>query len=377
MVKVSVVIPIYNVENYLEDCLDSIVNQTLKDIEIICVNDGSTDNSLDIINKYAEKDNRMIVISQENGGHAVATNRGMGMAKGKYLYLMDSDDIVKLNTLEDTYNLAEDKNLDFVIFKAINYNDPEKRFYETEVYSMGNLAKAVGNKVFNYKDIPDNVLFNMSVTPWSKLYNREFVEKIGAKFPEGLVFEDNVFFWQVLFNAERIYFHDEFLFTRRWYSTSSTTAGDKRFLDSIKVYNLVWEEFRKHDEFENHKSTLYNKKVTIGNMRFSKIKPEFKNIYFDAWKEDILKIFKDKEFYLDFFNNLTYKNKKIIEQLLISDSGFEFEMLRKSYNLYHTNKHLSSEILKLEHEINLLKKSNKDKLAENNWVVTDFLKKQF
>ena len=95
MVKVSVIIPIYNVENYLEECLDSIVNQTLKDIEIICVNDGSTDNSLDIINKYAAKDDRITVIDQENGGHAVATNRGMDLAKGKYLYLMDSDDFVK------------------------------------------------------------------------------------------------------------------------------------------------------------------------------------------------------------------------------------------------------------------------------------------
>ncbi len=355
MVKVSVVVPIYNVEDYLEDCLNSLVNQTLEDIEIICINDGSTDNSLDIINKYAEKDDRMTVITQENGGHAVATNRGMSMAKGEYLYLMDSDDIVELNTLEDTYKLAEEKNLDFVIFKAINYNDPQDRYYETEVYSMGNLLKVVGDNVFNYKDLPQNVLFNMSVTPWSKLYNREFVERIGAKFPEGLVFEDNVFFWQVLFNAERVYFYDKFLFTRRWYSTSSTTAGDKRFLDSIQVYNLIWEEFRKHNEFETNKNVLYNRKVSIGYMRFSKIKPEFKNVYFKAWKEDIMKLFKDKDVYLDFFNNLTYKHKKIIEQVLIADSGFEFSILRKTYDLYQHNKHVSKDIVNLEKELNSLK----------------------
>jgi len=367
MVKVSVVIPVYNVENYLEDCLDSIVNQTLKDIEIICINDGSPDNSLEILNRYAENDDRMIVISQENGGHAVATNRGMSMAKGEYLYLMDSDDIVKLNTLEDTYNIAKEKDLDFVIFKAINYNDPQDRYYETEVYSMGNLLKAVGNNVFNYKDIPDDVLFNMSVTPWSKLYNREFVERIGAKFPEGLVFEDNVFFWQVLFNAERIYFHDEFLFTRRWYSNSSTTAGDQRFLDSIEVYNLIWDEFRKHGEFENHKVTLYNRKVQIGYMRFSKIKPEFKNLYFDAWKRDALNLFYDKDLFNDFFKNLTYSHKKIFQHLLISESGHEFDILRKAYGLYQTNKHLLKEITNLENEIHILKKSNREKLDSKNW----------
>lgn len=377
MVKVSVVIPVYNVENYLDDCLSSIVNQTLKDIEIICINDGSTDSSLEILNRYAEKDNRITVISQENGGHAVATNRGMSMAKGEYLYLMDSDDIVKLNTLEDTYNIAKSKDLDFVIFKAINYNDPEDRFYETEVYSMQNLKKAVGTKVFNYKDIPDNVIFNMSVTPWSKLYNREFVERCGAHFPEGLVFEDNVFFWQVLFNAERIYFHDEFLFTRRWYSTSSTTAGDQRFLNSIDVYNLIWDEFQKHEEFEHHKTQLYNNKVKIGYMRFSKIKPEFKNLYFDAWKKDIVKIFKNKELYLDFFDNLIYRHKKIVEQILISETGEEFELLRKSYNSYQVNKNLSKEVQDLEIEINNLKKSNEKKINSGKWKLTDNIKKLF
>ena len=97
MVKVSVVIPVYNVEEFLEPCLDSIVNQTLDDIEIICVNDGSTDKSLDILNSYAKNDDRFTVISQENGGHAVATNRGMELANGKYLYLMDSDDLFGFN----------------------------------------------------------------------------------------------------------------------------------------------------------------------------------------------------------------------------------------------------------------------------------------
>ena len=108
MVKVSVVVPVYNVENFLRECLDTIINQSLKDIEIICVNDGSTDSSLDILYEYQEKDDRISVFSQENGGHAVATNVGMKKATGKYLFLMDSDDILELNALEDTYNLAEE-----------------------------------------------------------------------------------------------------------------------------------------------------------------------------------------------------------------------------------------------------------------------------
>ena len=201
MVKVSVIIPIYNVENYLEECLDSIVNQTLKDIEIICVNDGSTDNSLDIINKYAAKDDRITVIVHENGGHAVATNRGMDFAKGKYLYLMDSDDFVKTDALEKSYKQAEEKQVDFVLFQAINYDDDNDAYYKTEQYSMERVANKVQDKIFNHKDLDADLSFDITVTPWTKLYNREFVEKCGARFPDGLIFEDNVFFWEVYLSA--------------------------------------------------------------------------------------------------------------------------------------------------------------------------------
>ena len=136
MVKVSVVLPVYNVENYLRDCLDSIVNQTLKDIEIICINDGSPDNSLEILREYEAKDNRITVIDQENGGHAVATNRGLKLATGECLFSMDSDDILELNALELSYNKLKEKDVDFVMFKAINYDDTNDVYYESEVYSM-------------------------------------------------------------------------------------------------------------------------------------------------------------------------------------------------------------------------------------------------
>ena len=136
MVKVSVVIPVYNVEDFLAECLDSICNQTLEDIEIICVNDGSKDSSLDILNDYAADDSRITVLDQENGGHAVATNRGMELAQGKYLFLMDSDDILDLNALELSYNLAEEKQVDFVIFQAINYYMDKNQLIEEENYSI-------------------------------------------------------------------------------------------------------------------------------------------------------------------------------------------------------------------------------------------------
>ena len=177
MVKVSVVIPVYNVEEFLNECLDSIVHQTLEDIEIICVNDGSKDKSLDILNLYAKNDDRITVISQENGGHAVATNRGMGLAKGEYLYLMDSDDILELTALEETYNYAKEKDADFILFQSLNYDMDEDKYYKTDIYSMEHIADFVGDSVFNYNDL-DEMIFDIPVTPWSKLYKNQFIKDI-------------------------------------------------------------------------------------------------------------------------------------------------------------------------------------------------------
>lgn len=330
MVKVSVVIPVYNVENYLRDCLDSIVNQTLEDIEIICIDDGSPDNSIDILNEYAAKDPRMTVVRQENGGHAVATNRGMDMATGKYLFLMDSDDILELNALEDSYKKAEEKDVDFVLFKAINYDHPNDRYYETEVYSMDKIAKRVGENVFSHEDIGD-LMFQASVTPWSKLYNRKFIMDNNIRFPEGLIFEDNVFFYKALFSAKRIYFLKEFLFIRRWYATSSTTAGDLRFLNSIDVINLMIKVFKEFNQYERYKKHLLNRKVSLGIMRYNKIKEQFKETYYQALRDDFLLILKDPVYYNDLISNVNYSNKKIFQQVIISETHEEFDLLRKAY----------------------------------------------
>lgn len=330
MVKVSVVLPVYNVEPYLRDCMDSIVNQTLTDIEIICVNDGSPDNSLAILKEYAAKDSRVSVYDQENGGHAVATNRGIELATGDYLFCMDSDDILDLRALELTYEKAIEKDVDFVLFKAINYDDENDRYYETEVYSMDKIAAVVGDDVFNYNDIKD-LMFQAIVTPWSKLYKRDFIMKHNIRFPEGLIFEDNVFFYESLLKAEKIYFLKEFLFIRRWYPKSSTMNGDLRFLNSISVANLTIDVFKENNEFDNYKSHLYNKKVDVAFFRFNHIRDEFKETFFQAMKEDFINLL-DEENYDDFIESITYRNKKIFEHVLISENAIEFIILRKMYD---------------------------------------------
>ena len=375
MVKVSVVIPVYNVEDFLEECLDSIVNQTLDDIEIICVNDGSTDNSLNILNDYAKKDDRFTIVSQENGGHAVATNRGMELATGEYLFLMDSDDILKLNALEDTVRVAEAKNVDFVIFQAINYYMDTDEYKKRENYSMNRLNRFVGDRVFNWRDIEDYA-FKITVTPWSKLYKREFVVNCGAKFPEGLIFDDNVFFWQVFFNAERITFHKDYLFIRRWYSESSTKAGDLRFLDSIKILDIMWDLFKEYGVFDTFKKNLFNQRVHVGYKRLSEIKEEYRDTFFKEFKKTMLDIKNDSSFD-DFEDYLIERNEKIYSLVLKSDDPLDiilnienYDLKNKIEKLREKNSKLKEKNKQLKKENRKLKKQNDEILKSNSWKIT-------
>lgn len=368
MVKVSVVIPVYNVEDYLAECLDSVVNQTLSDIEIICINDGSTDKSLDILNEYASRDNRITVIDQENGGHAVATNRGMKLAKGEYLYLMDSDDIVDVHALEETVNIAEERNVDFVIFQAMNYYMDTGECIEDENYSMNALADFVGDKVFNWKDIKEYI-FSITVTPWSKLYKREFIEKNNCKFSEGLVFDDNVFFWEVLFSAERITFYRKILFKRRWHTASSTMSGNRNFLDSIEIFKLIWKTFQRFGTFEEFKETLYKKRVSTGYWRLTTIKKEFRLEYFDKFKESLLEI-KDEEFFDDFYETIDKRTRTIYDAVINNETYDEAILIVKNYQLERKIKKLNKENKKLKKSIKKYDKLNKKIINSRSWKIT-------
>lgn len=352
------IIPIYNVEDFLGECLESIVNQTFTDIEIICINDGSTDHSLDILNSYKEKDNRFRIFSQENKGHAVATNKGINLAKGEYLFLMDSDDILDLSALEETYNYAKNKDVDFVIFQSINYVMDEDRYYKSPIYSLEKVSRVVGDKIFNYKDLGD-LIFEIPVTPWSKLYKTDFIKRSGAKFPEGLIFDDNVFFFEILFKAERIGFYPKFLFTRRWYTSSSTTLGDGRFLDSIDINNLIIDVFKKNGVFEEYREILFNRKVNLAYYRFRHLQEEYEKIFFEKLHSDFNNNIVSKGLYEVYVNCLNDRNKVILDAAINSFSSDEFKYKVKFWDSKEEKK-------KLETIITNLKNENKDLKDKNN-----------
>jgi len=218
--KVSVIIPVYNTEKYLREALDSIVNQTLKEIEIITINDGSTDSSLDILNEYAQKDNRIIVYSQENKGQAIARNLGIEKSKGRYVYFFDSDDILLPTALEETYNKCEKDNLDLCFFDADIFYDDIKYDLHFD-YKRCHLLE---DKIYDGIEIT-NILLDINkfrASPCLYLLNANFLNSIKLYF-HNVIYEDELFGVLLYIQATRVGLVCENFFLRRVRTNSTIT----------------------------------------------------------------------------------------------------------------------------------------------------------
>ncbi len=331
MVKVSVIMPVYNGEDYLAESIDCILNQTLSDLELICVDDGSVDSSLEILNDYADKDGRVQVYHQENRGGGAARNVAITHAEGEYLYCMDADDMLELDALEELYDIAVEKDVDFIVFQAMNYDDELDEYYHNNYYDMNELADIVGEDIFSHEDLGDDI-FKMSVTPWCKFYNLEFVKRSGAQFAEGLIFHDNIFFWDILFEAKRIYFYRKFLYTRRRHKKSSTGAGDKRYISTITINNMIVQKFINHNQFERYKKKLYAKKLSLVYRRFGEVQDQYKEFFYTEMKKDYVKMLDDDR-YEDFLKSIGDVNTQRFEDVVNSTNFKDFMKLYQKHEL--------------------------------------------
>lgn len=207
-IKVSCVMMVYNCEDFLVDSINSILNQTLTNLELICVDDGSTDGSLEILRDFEKKDSRVKVFPMNHSGSGNACNFALKHVQGEYLYLMGARELLDLNTFEDFYSILKSKNLDCLMFKAKRYVVENGGNCETNHYNMSELSEFVKGDVFNFNDIGD-LIFNINVAQWCKCYKTEFVINSGVKFRENSNFDDNQFFEDIISQAEKILFLDE------------------------------------------------------------------------------------------------------------------------------------------------------------------------
>lgn len=236
-IKVSIIIPIYNVEEYLEECLVSALRQTLKEIEIICVNDGTPDASMDIVKKYAKQDKRILIVEKENGGLSSARNAGLEAASGEYVYFLDSDDYILENTLEILYKEASKENLDNIYFDAESFFESEDLKEEMAVYVDYYARKEDYSKVVNGLDLLKKMDENNEFRPSACLQmpRREFLKKHEIEFCCGIIHEDNLFSLECLLEAERVKHIPEQFYMRRVRAESIMTAT-KEFKSSFGYY---------------------------------------------------------------------------------------------------------------------------------------------
>ncbi len=322
MTKLSIIIPVYNIEKYISNCLNSILNQSFKDFEVICVNDGSTDNSLAELQKC--KDERLIIIDKKNEGSGVARNSGLAIARGEYIFFVDGDDWIEENSLQKMVDEADRLKTDILIFGGQSYyprplklakpdsmlNSIQKIFprplrereefvnkrseftnsgegYKKQNggYSANKLPQKYLNKVFSAEDIKKDI-FKFPSTAWTKLYRREFLQKNNIKFQEIKVGQDQLPFFHSMIMADRIALLPENLYCYRKNRKGAVTAvKKKKNFSPIYVFYGVEEVLQKTGKLDDYKDIFVKRYFSKATSWLAKFQDDLKEEYFTEYSK--------------------------------------------------------------------------------------------
>ena len=374
-IKVSVIIPVYNVEKYLDKCLDSVINQTFKDIEIICINDSSSDNSLNILEDYAKLDDRISIINnKENRGGGFSRNEGLKLVKGEYISFIDADDWVEINMLERTYNEAKRKNLDLLFFLAKNFDDYTGEIYETDYYNFKCFENSFDNKVFHPNEVKD-FIFRIAVSPWLKLYKKDLLDKSNAMFPEERVMHDNPFFYQVFLNANRVELIREYFYYRRRHNESLINMRPKWLLHIIPISNSIVNAFKENNQFNDYKVQVINRKLNIIRNQYENMGENYKKAFFKEIKKDFHKVEENPTQKLEYIVSLNRRNLIFYLNALNAESYSEFVVLNENHNLKINIRNLRKNLKSSKRENKSLKSKIKSMESSNSWKVTKPIRK--
>lgn len=332
--KVSVIIPVYNSEKYLQQSIEGVLNQTLKEIEIICVDDGSTDNSLEILNKYKKRDKRVTVISQKNNFAGMARNNGMKLAKGKYLSFLDADDVFESTLLEEAYRHAEKVSADIVVFGGRYFEDDISKAYDNP--SLLRMDMLSDNEVIEGKF---DFLFNFTTpAPWNKIFKRQFVEENGLYFQKHKRINDAYFVEVALALAKRIGIVNKILINYRTGNNLSLQGTNNESpLLFYEVFRDIKDKLKESKNFDHNEKSFRNLCLSICIYNLESITQDkaYEKLYY-ALKEYIyeqLGIKDTKE--EDYYNKYAYKQYQLIMELSLT--GYLLKKSRNNSN-YSANK---------------------------------------
>ena len=293
--KFSIIIPVYNVEKYLSICLNSVIKQTLKDIEIICVNDGSKDNSADILELYKAKDSRIKVVEKQNGGLSSARNEGLKYAQGEYILFLDSDDYFQSNTCERLYQEVIERKPDIIVFGANLF----PIYPAPEWWYVNNLSPKTG--VYKGKPV-HTLLHETGAYPfiWRDCIKRSFLEECKLEFNEVIKYAEDTIFQFCLFPfADCIVFISDHLYNYRWTREGSlmdNAAKDlgKKYSWHIEAVRIIAEYWKKKGLLNKYGEYFFDWSVSFTTWDLYKYKGpdkiELVNRLFSVWKDyDLLK----------------------------------------------------------------------------------------
>ena len=323
MCKISVVLPVFNGGRYIEKAIDSVLSQSLDDFELIIVNDGSTDNTLEIINGFNDK--RIILINQENRGPGAARNRALEIVRGEYVMFLDSDDWFFDDAFETAYNEASQKDTDITIFQIIKFDSGN--FSENDWFNLNNFDETFDNRVFNPHECGD-FLFDISVSACQKIFKRQFLFKINAQFPEGIYFEDMPFFFYTFLKAQRISIIRKHLYVRQKHPGSITESVDSKFLDTVPAGQILMDIFIESGFYDMYRFDLLAFKVNGPRYALMGIEDKYKEELYWLIKDDYEEIRKT-QYYGDYLEDLGPVKRKFFTDILKSDDYNEFMTLNR------------------------------------------------
>lgn len=269
---VSVVIPVYNAEKYLPQCLNSLLSQTYSNIEIICVNDGSTDDSFKVLQEYASKDSRIYVYSKENEGKGAASARNMGLKHitGEYVLILDSDDFFEPDLVESVVNEAKRTNADVVVYSADKY-DEVRGCINVPVVSRG-LEDAPQAMPFSWRDVPEKVFQIGDLMAWNKLYRANLIKENDLHFESIAISDDQLLSFMAMVYADRISIVDRPLLHYRYNSGSSQTSGVARHPESVYLASYgIYDKLKEIGIYEDVKRSFLNRMFWLMREGFDKM----------------------------------------------------------------------------------------------------------
>lgn len=301
--KVSIVVPVYNVEKYLPECLNSILAQTLKDIEIIVIDDGSPDSCGKIIDEYAKKDRRIIPIHQNNSGYSKSVNKGIKLAKGEYIGIIESDDWIEPDMYETLYLNAKQYKTDVTKGGFWKYNSTLPKSKQNEYYKNPSKIdlRLAPKKAFHITEWPKLIAFHASI--WSSIYRADFIKKIKLADTAGASYQDFPFMVEVLCRAEKItVVPNGFVHWRNEPTqNNSTSARGEKLLYMVKNSETGIKIAENLGLLDQLKEPLYVHVLWANTTFFLNISKQYQKEYYEKLRRIFLPVRQDKTFQYKYF----------------------------------------------------------------------------